>query len=94
MPRCYAVDWMLSKLLEHLVLSLCACMQGTESWERRLVEARHEHGLLEWELGQGRTAHQIPPSSSCAVPCQASRLCCVLRRKSVQGSSSWPKQGL
>ena len=32
------------------MLSLCACMQGTESWERRLVEARHEHGLLEWEL--------------------------------------------
>ena len=36
----------------HLVRSLCACMQGTESWERRLVEARHEHGLLEWELNR------------------------------------------
>ena len=41
---------MLSGPLKHLVLSLCACMQGTESWERRLVEARHEHGLLDWEL--------------------------------------------
>ena len=43
------LGWILSRL-DYLVLSLCVCMQGTESWERRLVEARHEHGLLEWEL--------------------------------------------
>ena len=78
-PRCCALDWMLLGCCS-TPGSPCAqpecIMQGTESWERRLVEARHEHGLLEWELDRiGSASDPTQQLLSSPLPGIAALLC-------------------